>query len=596
MEGPKIVSMIKLMVAFGLLTLLAVGCGAAATPAPQAQTVAPAATQAPVATEAPVVGEATVPPAPIARAAATLAPLPVAQPTEPPLAPGAPARKPRGTLTISEFDFDVESWLPWEVVTQRFYWERVMETLVRLDPVTWEFLPGLAESWDVAEDGRKVTFHLQKGVQFHDGWGEFTSADAEFSLNEWLFNEESVHPSVNALKEAGATVRAVDRYTVEVEFTKSPFLTALMDLSSGNNGTGMLSKAYVDKVGLDKARRTPIGTGPYVFVEHKLGESITLEALDEHWRIVPQWKTLKILVTPEPSTRLAQILSKEVDIALLPGSFKRQAEAAGVRTLLNPGVAGVFLVPVVYIPGTTGIEAPNPDNPMADKRFVEALSLAINRQELADVVFAGGAVPTGITDLSPASLGYDEKWETPDPFDPERARQLLRESGKEGLTFEFQQRPLGGIPELPQVAEAIAGMWEAVGLNVNLKLNIPAQQHSEMRRARVLEGKIWLMRLGHLIDTTRRLMSQLHCTGERTPLFACNEELEVLSTRIAASTNLEEKDRLMRDAYTIILEQRTVIPVVQTATLYAIGDRVGQWTPRLGERFTTEIELIGHAD
>ena len=117
-----------------------------------------------------------------------------------------------------------------------------------------------------------------------------------------------------------------------------------------------------------------------------------------------------------------------------------------------------------------------------------------------------------------------------------------------------------------------------------------------MRRARVLEGKIWLMRLGHLIDTTRRLMSQLHCTGERKPLFACNEELEELSTRIAASTNLEEKDRLMRDAYTIILEQRTVIPVVQTATLYAIGDRVGQWTPRLGERFTTEIELIGHAD
>lgn len=607
----KGLNLFTIYLALALAALLAVGCGSsanptAAPPAPEpataAASTAPADSTAPAAPAQEPVAQA----APTSAPAGSQAPVPAAaarqegsvtaEPTAVP-EPVDSTRMPEGTLTLSEFDYDTESWLPWEGVTQRFYWERVMETLLLLDPVTWEFKPGLAKEWSLSEDGRTVTYHLEEDVQFHGGYGEFTASDAAYSLDQWLYNEESTHPSVAAQLQAAPEVRALDTYTVQVEYTKNPFLTAFMDLSSGNNGTGMLSRAYVTEVGLDEARRKAIGTGPYEFVEHKLGESMELEAAEgRHWRIVPQWQTLKFLVTPEASTRLAQVLSGEVDIALLPGSFKRQAEAAQVRTILNPGVAGVFIVPVVYIPGTTGIDAPDPNNPNADPKFREALSLAINRQELADVVFAGGAVPTGITDLSPISLGYDAKWETPDPYDPERAKQLLAESGKAGLAFEFQQRPLGGIPEGPQLAEAIAGMWEAVGLDVDLKLNLQGSAHSKLRRARSLEGKIWLMRLGHLTDTTRRLISQYRCTTERTALFACNPELEALTPKIEASTNLEEKDNLIRDAYGIILGERTVIPVVQTASLYAIGPRVGSWSPRLGERFTTELESVGHAN
>ena len=603
-------NLLSIYIAVALIALLAVSCGSSASPA---AAPAPAAQPAPASEPAAMPAQEPAAPAqpaaqaePAQAAPQSSAPVPAAaaqqqgsvtaEPTAVP-EPADAMRMPEGTLTVSEFDFDTESWLPWEGVTQRFYWERVMETLLLLDPVTWEFQPGLAEKWEISPDGRTVTYNLEQGVQFHDGWGEFTASDAAYSLDQWLYNEESTHPSVAAQLQSEPEVVALDTYTVQVNYTKSPFLTAFMDLSSGNNGTGMMSRAYVEDVGLDKARRTAIGTGPYRFVEHKLGESMTVEAAEgRHWRIVPQWQTIKFLVTPEASTRLAQVLSNEVDIALLPGSFKRQAEAANVRTILNPGVAGVFIIPVVYIPGTTGIDAPNPDNPNADPQFREALSLAINRQELADVVFSGGAVPTGITDLSPISLGYDAKWEAPDPYDPERARQLLEASGKAGLSVEFQQRPLGGIPEGPQLAEAIAGMWEAVGLDVDLKLNLQGSAHSQLRRARSLEGKIWLMRLGHLTDTTRRLISQYRCTQERTALFACNSELEALTPRIQASTNLEEKDQLIHQAYEIILGERTVIPVVQTASLYAIGPRVGNWSPRIGERFTTELEKVGHAN
>ena len=598
-------NLFAIYLAIALVALLAVGCGSSASPTavPAApEPAAPAAAAAPAAPAQQPAAQAAPPAAP----AQSQAPVPAAaarqegsvtaEPTAVP-EPADSMRMPEGTLTVSEFDYDTESWLPWEGVTQRFYWERVMETLLLLDPVTWEFKPGLAKEWSLSDDGRTVTYHLEEGVQFHGGYGEFTASDAAYSLDQWLYNEESTHPSVAAQLQAAPEVRALDTYTVQVEYTKNPFLTAFMDLSSGNNGTGMLSRDYVTEVGLDEARRKAIGTGPYEFVDHKLGESMELEAAEgRHWRIVPQWQTLKFRITPEASTRLAQVLSGEVDIALLPGSFKRQAEAANVRTILNPGVAGVFIVPVVYIPGTTGIDAPDPNNPNADPMFREALSLAINRQELADVVFAGGAVPTGITDLSPISLGYDAKWEEPDPYDPERARQLLEESGKAGLAFELQQRPLGGIPEGPQLAEAIAGMWEAVGLDVDLKLNLQGSAHSKLRRARALEGKIWLMRLGHLTDTTRRLISQYRCTTERTALFACNPELEALTPQIEASTNLDEKDELIRQAYGIILGERTVIPVVQTASLYAIGPRVGSWSPRLGERFTTELESVGHAN
>ncbi len=609
MKRRRLLNSLTIYLSLALVALLAVSCGSSASPTavPQAQeSAAPAASSAAAEPAAPAQESMAKADTPAEPAADSQAPVPAAaaqqegsvtaEPTPLP-EPVDSTRMPEGTLTLSEFDFGNESWLPWEDVTQRFYWERVMETLLLLDPVTWEFKPGLAEEWSISEDGKIVTYNLVEGVQFHGGYGEFTASDAAYSLDQWLYNEESTHPSVAAQLQAVPEVRALDTYTVQVEYTKNPFLTAFMDLSSGNNGTGMLSRAYVTEVGLDAARREAIGTGPYEFVEHKLGESMEMEATEgRHWRIIPQWQTMKFLVTPEASTRLAQVLSGEVDIALLPGSFKRQAEAANIRTILNPGVAGVFIVPVVYIPGTTGIDAPDVNNPNADPKFREALSLAINRQELADVVFAGGAVPTGITDLSPISLGYDAKWEEPDPFDPERAKQLLAESGKAGLAFEFQQRPLGGIPEGPQLAEAIAGMWEAVGLDVDLKLNLQGSPHSAMRRARQLEGKIWLMRLGHLTDTTRRLISQYRCTTERTALFACNPELEALTPIIETSTNLEEKDKLIREAYGIILDERTVIPVVQTASLYAIGPRVGSWSPRLGERFTTELESVGHAN
>ena len=608
MKKPKLSNAIIIYMAMTMVALLAVSCGSSASPtavpaAPEPASPAVAAVPAEPTAQA---QEAMAKPEPTAAPADSVAPVPAAaaqqegsvtaEPTAVP-EPADSGRMPEGTLTVSEFDFGTESWLPWEGVTQRFYWERVMETLLLLDPVTWEFKPGLAKEWSLSEDGKTVTYNLQEGVEFHGGYGEFTASDAAYSLDQWLYNEESTHPSVAAQLQAAPEVRALDTYTVQVEYTKNPFLTAFMDLSSGNNGTGMMSRAFVDEVGLDEARRRAIGTGPYEFVEHKLGESMEVEAAEaRHWRIVPQWQTLKFLVTPEASTRLAQVLSGEVDIALLPGSFKRQTEAADVRTILNPGVAGVFIVPVVYIPGTTGIDAPDPNNPNANPKFREALSLAINRQQLADVVFAGGAVPTGITDLSPISLGYDAKWEEPDPYDPDRAKQLLEEAGYAGLAFEFQQRPLGGIPEGPQLAEAIAGMWEAVGLDVDLKLNLQGSAHSAQRRARELEGKIWLMRLGHLTDTTRRLISQYRCTAERTALFACNTELEALTPRIQASTNLEEKDDLIREAYGIILDERTVIPVVQTASLYAIGPRVGNWSPRIGERFTTELESVGHAN
>ena len=618
MKTGKLLRLVGICTSLMLLATVAVGCGSSAEPtvAPPPAASEPAASAAPAAPAAPAASEPAAPAAssqeamtkaePAEAPAESQAPVPAAaaaqegsvtaEPTAVP-EPADSVRVPEGILTVSEFDYDTESWLPWEGVTQRFYWERVMETLLLLDPVTWEFKPGLAREWSLSDDGHTVTYYLQEGVPFHGGYGEFTASDAAYSLDQWLYNEESTHPSVAAQLQAAPEVRALDTYTVQVEYTKNPFLTAFMDLSSGNNGTGMMSRAFVDEVGLDGARREAIGTGPYEFVEHKLGESMEVEAAEgRHWRIVPQWKTIKFRITPEASTRLAQVLSGEVDIALLPGSFKRQAEAANVRTILNPGVAGVFIIPVVYIPGTTGIDAPDPNNPNADPTFREALSLAINRQELADVVFAGGAVPTGITDLSPISLGYDARWEEPDPYDLERAKQLLEESGKAGLTFEFQQRPLGGIPEGPQLAEAIAGMWEAAGLDVELKLNLQGSAHSAMRRARELEGKIWLMRLGHLTDTTRRLISQYRCTAERTALFACNTELEALTPKIQASTNLEEKDKLIREAYGILLDERTVIPVVQTASLYAIGPRVGSWSPRLGERFTTELESVGHAN
>ena len=187
--------------------------------------------------------------------------------------------------------------------------------------------------------------------------------------------------------------------------------------------TRILPKNYIEKNGVDNFRKHPIGSGPWKFVKFVSKTSMEMEANTEHWRQVPAFEKVIDLMVPEESTRIALLKRGEVDIAV-GLSLDRVVElkkegwrtlSAGLPTLMNINFTGTWL--------TKG--------PTSDIRVRQAMSFAVNRQELCDTYYKGFAKPGSRWFMEEHGWGWDPSWK-PDPYDPNKAKALLKEAGYPG--------------------------------------------------------------------------------------------------------------------------------------------------------------------
>src|SRR5256712_8820829 len=173
---------------------------------------------------------------------------------------------------------------------------------------------GLAGKWESSADHRRWTFHLRKGVKFHNG-DEMTSEDVKFSLQRAM-SKRSTTGYAGPLRMLIVDIEtpAPDRVVI---VTKDPTLIIPTYLSRSLSTEGMiLPKKYLEAAGDDAFAQKPVGSGPYKFVEQVTGSHIKLAAVDNHWRIgVPRFKTVTFKLVPEETTRIALLRRGEVDIA-----------------------------------------------------------------------------------------------------------------------------------------------------------------------------------------------------------------------------------------------------------------------------------------
>ncbi|TAK34155.1 MAG: ABC transporter substrate-binding protein [Chloroflexota bacterium] len=314
---------------------------------------------------------------------------------------------------------------------------------------------GLARDWKVQQSGNSsvYTFDLRQGVKFHDGT-EVAAEDVKFSL-EYFTRKESSTVYAAPLRDAIDRIEVPSQYQMVV-YTKMPYAFLLTDLSSLGYVEGIvLPKAYIEKNETDYFNKNPIGTGPYRFREQKRGTSITFEAIDyRHWLQQPRYKTVTLMLVPEESTRIAMLKTKEADVI---DSVSRanisSLETAGLWVVSKKG----NLVVTVQL-GQTWDEGTY----LHDVRVREALNLAVDRQAILDQVFKKAGSVTGSSYYGSWAYGY-----RPMPlydYDPAKAKSLLEQAIKDKgwskveLTFHSFDRP--GVPELPLVAEAMAGEWQ----------------------------------------------------------------------------------------------------------------------------------------
>ncbi|HSJ83830.1 MAG TPA: ABC transporter substrate-binding protein [Acidimicrobiia bacterium] len=374
------------------------------------------------------------------------------------------------------------------------------ENLVAVDPETAQWVPMLAESWELSDAGDQLTFNLRQGVQFHNDFGEMTAADVVFSMNDLIDPPGAISGVAEAVRNAVDEFEIVDDYTVIFHIAEGGLSYSFFEgISYGAAGTVIKSQADWEARGsgspasptLDEA---PIaGTGPYQFLERTPGQNVIFEKIPyAHWRQDASFQELEYRFIPEDATRLSALLAGEIHLTGLPTELGDEAESQGMAVVQStlPGRRyGLPLEGCYYVepplPGEPSAEVfvsgdrKFPDSPWCNVDIRRAVSKAIDRDALNEAFFGGEAESAIMWYWLPEQTeSWNPEWESRYAdeigYDPEGAAALLESVGEPVEIQVFARN---------DIVEAIAVMLEEVGFVVDL-ISMDDGQFTAQREAR----------------------------------------------------------------------------------------------------------------
>lgn len=187
--------------------------------------------------------------------------------------------------------------------------ENTMDPLVVFEGNTANIIPNLAYAWEISDDAKEYTFHLWKGVKFHDGT-ELTANDVKFTIERILAPETKA--SMYAYFSSIDRVEVVDDYTVKV-ILKAPQATMLAAFATAIGV--IMNKKKVEELKGDLSSTTfGVGSGPFRFVEWKVNDHLTLEANGNYWAGRPYLDRILVKEIPERTTRAVAVQTGEIDV------------------------------------------------------------------------------------------------------------------------------------------------------------------------------------------------------------------------------------------------------------------------------------------
>lgn len=313
-----------------------------------------------------------------------------------------------------------------------------------------QFVPRIATSWTFADDGKTMTMKIREGAKFHDG----TALDAA-AVKANIERAQTLQTSRRKSELTSvASIEAPDATTVVFKL-KAPDAPLLAQLS---DRAGMLlsPKSFDKPVG-----PSPVCSGPYKFVERVQNDRTVLARFAEHWEADKYaFDTVTFRVIPDETVRLANLRSGQLDMMeRMAASDVKSAKAdAALKVLTIPGLG----YQAIYINVGNGERSKSLLG--QDKRVRQALSLAIDREALNQVVFEGLFAPTG-QPYPPASPYHDESYPAP-KRDLAKAKELLKAAGAEGISFEMQ---VSNSTVEQQVGQVIQAMAAEAGIDIKIK-------------------------------------------------------------------------------------------------------------------------------
>ncbi len=503
-------------------------------------------------------------------------------------------------LVVATSQWGTETPYTWQgAAPERRLWDHAYDTLLRQDPKTGAYQPGLATSWTHAPDYKSWTFQLRKGVMFHGTWGELTGEDVKFTV------EQSLKPGVSGadtsyFKTFLDTIEIPDKYTVVMRF-KSPTWELPSRFGIVNGLENIVCKKYLESVGLEKAAQHPIGTGPYRWVEGRQGDFHRFEANPAHWRKVPGFKELVVRRVVDADARLSGLRAGEIDLAEVTGDFVGRAKQAGFRIRETPGVIQYWMV----LPGQTLPDKPDyspsspwvgdPNDPAAQEKARKvrlALNLAVNKQAIVDGLWGGfGALTPFAEFFYPQNAGYSADWKIP-PYDPARAKQLFAEAGYLN-GFEIKVVATQQQPDSPDVAEAVSQDWERVGLKVTRSQEDYGTFLPKIRARKI--GGAFAYGLGNPYDEAVLAWQRLMLSTGALYLLAESKDYDKSINAGVGEFDQVKRVQLQREfGQRLYNDYRSVRLGVKSAT-WATGKRVGDWPVMAPSTHALGLEYVSPA-
>jgi peptide/nickel transport system substrate-binding protein len=496
------------------------------------------------------------------------------------------AETPGGTLIEANIA-DIQTVMPFLVEEQAssIIAGLIFEPLVGGNVETGQPAPtALADSWEIAPDGRTYTFFLNQNALWHDGV-PVTSADVVFSFDA-LADPETGSVYTGNFTNSIESWRAIDDHTVEV-IAREPLITVLYDLFAAY----IVPMHIWESVPRAEWRNDPgatgtdvsrvVGSGPFRFQEWLQGQSVMLVRNDEYYGKVPFIDAYMLSVWPDQTNAVNALLAGDIDALELEPADVATVEGAPGMVIATIDTRDFTYYEFNLDPEVTTL--------WQDQRVRQAMMYALDRDSMVDNIRLGfGTVAQGTQPVISYAYAPDEI-STTYSYDPDRARELLAEAGwtdsdgdgtvdKDGTALSFEFLYPGGSPTWDQVAAYLQDTWRAIGVDMTPRsLEFPA-----LIEATTTNPTFDIAGYSFLWDATFIQDSMFGCDQYQVgfnDMRYCNEEVDALNAEAKRTFDEQARRDLLIQVSNIINDEQPIGVMYFSKRIFGFSDRLQNYVP-----------------
>ena len=470
-------------------------------------------------------------------------------------------------------------------------------------------VPGLARRWELSSDGKTTKYTIREGAKFHDG-AYIETEDALWSLQNSM-GPEAFEYGVGAGLRYAQNMRSISiTGPNEISVVSNVSIPEMHRYTSRGSGTASVSAVFPRRPNLyDEAGElaydlNPIGAGPIRLREHSLGESMTFERFGDYYHQPAngffqdqtlQFQTLRLVLAPDESTRVAALRANEVDMARVTLQQKDQIEAGGGQLVWSAEARAFMIMP-------EGCH----DEMIAcsDKRVRHALQYAIDKETMQNQLWGGPEVMQikGWFMVTTSTIGYSEDLD-PFPYNAMKAQQLLAEAGyPNGEGFPKLTINTYISPFIPFMVESAQLAADSISETLGIEVEVKQHDKSAIGRARHFmpsdyKGQLYWGGNDGRMSAVGIVGGSYSNSGIATnPAFGTylhnNQELRDHYDRIRATVGRDGEHAAWNEYYKILKEESYHLGLGYLNLSWGLGPRIETWQPHPLSQHATAFHTI----